>query len=155
MKALLKDGAPNTLRTDNGSEFISKEFQAVLKEKGIKHIFSRPHSPQENGMIERFNKTLKGLVYKYLTEWDLEKITNASHYKASAQSCTHRRSCGSQNRAEGNQSSCCRPTQVNFPALRVGDSVRVARRTSGDWLKSRALKKRAYLKNWFYELFKV
>eukprot|EP01127_Copromyxa_protea_P007151 TRINITY_DN1706_c0_g1_i1.p2 TRINITY_DN1706_c0_g1~~TRINITY_DN1706_c0_g1_i1.p2 ORF type:complete len:134 (+),score=25.74 TRINITY_DN1706_c0_g1_i1:28-402(+) len=81
MKALLKDGAPNTLRTDNGSEFISKEFQAVLKEKGIKHIFSRPHSPQENGMIERFNKTLKGLVYKYLTEWDLEKITNASLQK--------------------------------------------------------------------------
>lgn len=43
----------------------------------------------------------------------------------------------------------------NFPELRMGDKVRIARRTFSSFRKSRTFKKFAYMKNWSYELFKV
>ena len=47
-----------TLRTDNGGEYLSTEFQNYLKEKGIRHELTVPHSPQQNGVAERINRTL-------------------------------------------------------------------------------------------------
>eukprot|EP00795_Rhopilema_esculentum_P015799 gene15799-biopygen5210 len=47
-----------TLRTDNGGEFVSNDFENLLKRKGIKHETSVPHSPQQNGVAERMNRTL-------------------------------------------------------------------------------------------------
>ena len=46
------------LRTDNGGEFVSKEFEAYLKSKRIFHELSVPHSPELNGVAERMNCTL-------------------------------------------------------------------------------------------------
>lgn len=48
----------HTVQTDNGSEFF-KDFDAYLKEVGIKHIFIYPNSPQLNGVVERFNRTIQ------------------------------------------------------------------------------------------------
>ena len=50
--------AIGTLRTDNGSEYLSTELQNYLKEKGIRHELTVPHSPQQNGVAERMNRTL-------------------------------------------------------------------------------------------------
>ena len=47
-----------TLRTDNGGEYLSKEFDSYLHSKGIKHELSAPYSPAQNGVAERFNRTL-------------------------------------------------------------------------------------------------
>ncbi len=46
------------LRTDNGGEYLSKEFQAYLASNGIEHQLTVPHSPQQNGVAERLNRTL-------------------------------------------------------------------------------------------------
>ena len=46
------------LRTDNGGEYVSQEFETYLKTKGIKHELTVPHSPQQNGVAERMNRTL-------------------------------------------------------------------------------------------------
>ena len=46
------------LRTDNGGEYVSKEFEAYLKSKRIFHEVSVPHSPEQNGVAERMNRTL-------------------------------------------------------------------------------------------------
>lgn len=46
------------LRTDNGGEYLSVEFQDYLKQKGIKHQLTAPYSPQQNGVAERMNRTL-------------------------------------------------------------------------------------------------
>jgi len=46
------------LRTDNGGEYVSKEFEAYLRSKGILHEFTVPNSPQQNGVAERMNRTL-------------------------------------------------------------------------------------------------
>ena len=47
-----------TLRTDNGGEYLSNEFKAYLKSKGICHELTVPYSPQQNGVAERMNRTL-------------------------------------------------------------------------------------------------
>ena len=41
------------LRTDNGGEYISSEFQEYLKAQGIHHEMTVPHTPQQNGVAER------------------------------------------------------------------------------------------------------
>ena len=46
------------LRTDNGSEFCSKEFEDFLEKKGIHHQKTNVYSPAMNGVAERFNRTL-------------------------------------------------------------------------------------------------
>ena len=43
--------------TDNGGEYLSSAFQNYLKEKGIRHELTMPHSPQQNGVSERMNRT--------------------------------------------------------------------------------------------------
>ena len=47
-----------TLRSDNGGEYLSKEFRAYLKSKGIHHELTVPYSPEQNGVAERMNRTL-------------------------------------------------------------------------------------------------
>ena len=47
-----------TLRTDNAGEYMSSEFKEFLKSKGIKDESSVVHSPQQNGVSERMNRTL-------------------------------------------------------------------------------------------------
>ncbi|CAI7735083.1 unnamed protein product [Closterium sp. NIES-53] len=47
------------IRTDNGGEFIGNDFEVVLKKKGIQHQLTVPYNPQQNGVAERFNRTLQ------------------------------------------------------------------------------------------------
>ena len=47
-----------TLRTDNGEEFCSAEFKGFLKNEGIKHEYTIPKTPEQNGVAERLNRTL-------------------------------------------------------------------------------------------------
>lgn len=53
-----EDGMPQ-LRSDNGSCYISREFRGVLDEHGLGHQRIKPHCPEENGIIERSNRTLR------------------------------------------------------------------------------------------------
>lgn len=47
------------LRSDNGSCYISREFRGVLDEHGLRHNRIKPHCPEENGVVERSNRTLR------------------------------------------------------------------------------------------------
>jgi transposase InsO family protein len=46
------------LRTDNGGEYTSKEFEEFLRKSGIKHETTIAHTPQQNGVAERANRTI-------------------------------------------------------------------------------------------------
>ena len=46
------------LRTDNGGEFCSKEFEELCKKCGIAWQKTTPYTPQQNGVAEKMNKTL-------------------------------------------------------------------------------------------------
>ena len=46
------------LRTDNGGEYTSTEFENFLKMEGIEHQYTIPKTPEQNGVSERMNRTL-------------------------------------------------------------------------------------------------
>ena len=46
------------LRSDNGGEYTSREFQDYCEECGIRRYFSVKGTPQQNGVAERMNRTL-------------------------------------------------------------------------------------------------
>jgi putative transposase len=54
-KAIAQHGAPEYLRSDNGSEFIAKIVQRWLKENDIQTIYIEPGSPWQNGFVESFH----------------------------------------------------------------------------------------------------
>ncbi len=47
-----------TLRSDNGGEFVSKNFDDFWRECGIQRRTSAPSTPQQNGVAERTNRTI-------------------------------------------------------------------------------------------------
>ena len=47
------------LRTDNGGEYTSGDFQSFyLKKEDIKHEVTVPRTPEQNGVAKRMNRTL-------------------------------------------------------------------------------------------------
>ena len=52
-------GNPDAVLTDNGTQFVSKEFRDFLKSLDIHHYTSPVYHPRENGRVEAFNKVLK------------------------------------------------------------------------------------------------
>jgi putative transposase len=52
------EGMPR-MRSDNGSCYVSREFRGVLDEHQLGHQRIKPHCPEENGIIERSNRTLR------------------------------------------------------------------------------------------------
>ena len=55
------------LSTDNGGEFCSKEFEEFCKKCGIARQKTTPYTPQQNGVVERMNKTLMERVRSMLS----------------------------------------------------------------------------------------
>ena len=62
-------GCPETLITDNGSNFRSKLFSDSMSMLGIKHIFTTAYHPQANGKIERFHRQLKASLMSKTETW--------------------------------------------------------------------------------------
>ena len=54
-QAIEQHGAPEFIRSDNGSEFIAHELQAWLAPERIKTIYIEPASPWQNGFVESFH----------------------------------------------------------------------------------------------------
>lgn len=48
-------GAPESIKVDNGPEFISKEVDLWAYSRGVKLDFSRPGKPTDNAFIDSFN----------------------------------------------------------------------------------------------------
>ena len=66
-------GAPDFLRSDNGSEFTAAMVREWLQRLGVKTLFIEPGSPWENGYIESFNgkmrdELLNGEIFDTIVE---------------------------------------------------------------------------------------
>jgi putative transposase len=46
--------------SDNGPQFIAKDFKEFIRLSGMTHVRTSPYYPQSNGKIERWHKSLKG-----------------------------------------------------------------------------------------------
>ena len=56
------------LRTDNGGEYLSTEFQTFLRKEGVRHELTVPKTPEQNGVAERMNRTLVESVRAMLAD---------------------------------------------------------------------------------------
>jgi hypothetical protein len=56
-------------RSDNGTEFKNSQIEVFLEEEGIKQEFSSPYTPQQNGVVERKNRTLLDMARTMLDEY--------------------------------------------------------------------------------------
>ena len=50
---------PFLLRSDNGLVFTSRSYTALVRSYGLKQEFITPHTPEQNGLVERVIRTLK------------------------------------------------------------------------------------------------
>jgi len=75
------------LRSDNGGEYMSKTFRDFLKSEGIVHQTTIPHTPEQNGVAERANRTLEEKTRAMLkgaklgTEYWGEALLTATYLK--------------------------------------------------------------------------
>ncbi|XP_061190233.1 uncharacterized protein K02A2.6-like [Saccostrea echinata] len=84
-------GIPDSLRSDNGAQFRSTEFEKFLEEYNIIHETSTPYWPQANGEVERQNKTLlKALRTAHVEgkDWKKELPKFLSAYRSTPHTVT-------------------------------------------------------------------
>lgn len=55
----LHPGAQPRIITDNGPQFIAKDFKEFIRLTGMTHVRTSPYYPQSNGKIERYHRTIK------------------------------------------------------------------------------------------------
>jgi transposase InsO family protein len=72
------------IRSDNEMEFKNSQIEGFLEEEGIKHEFSSPYTPQQNGVVDRKNRTLMDMARAMLEEY---KTSNQFWVKAINTAC--------------------------------------------------------------------
>lgn len=94
-----KEKFPNVqprIITDNGPQFIAKDFKEFIRISGMTHVKTSPYYPQSNGKIERFHRSLKSegirpgtplsiddakrVVTKFVKEYNTVRLHSALGY---------------------------------------------------------------------------
>ncbi|KAG8492199.1 hypothetical protein CXB51_009896 [Gossypium anomalum] len=63
----------SSIRSDNGTEYISAQFQDICARAGIKHQLTNVYTPQQNGVSERKNRSLLDMARCMIFEKNLPK----------------------------------------------------------------------------------
>ena len=67
-------GIPNEIVSDQGTSFMSQLIQELCTSLGIKKIKSTPYHPETNGLVEKFNGSMKSMLRKFVHDepktWD-------------------------------------------------------------------------------------
>ncbi|GBM63128.1 Uncharacterized protein K02A2.6 [Araneus ventricosus] len=64
-------GIPDSVASDNGSQYTSEEFQNFLSKNGIRHILVAPYHPSSNGQAERVVQTTKDALKRIISgDWN-------------------------------------------------------------------------------------
>jgi len=64
------DAKPRII-SDNGPQFIAKDFKEFIKVSGMTHVKTSPYYPQSNGKLERYHRTIKGTCIRVNTPLSL------------------------------------------------------------------------------------
>ena len=92
------DARPRII-SDNGPQFIAKDFKEFIRVSWMTHVRTSPYYPQSNGKLERWHKTLKGecvrpgsplslqeareLVERYIQHYNENRLHSAIGYVTS------------------------------------------------------------------------
>jgi transposase InsO family protein len=63
---IFADRMPNMLQTDRGLEFLNAQVQEVFRKNNVHHYYSLTDDIKA-ALVERFNRTLKSRLYRYMT----------------------------------------------------------------------------------------
>ena len=69
-------GKPQTIRVDNGPEYISGTLMTWAEKHGVRLEHIQPGKPQQNAYIERYNRTVRG---EWLSQYIFETIEDAQN----------------------------------------------------------------------------
>jgi len=61
------------VKSDHGDEFENEPFEYFWEKHGIIHEFSSPRTPQQNGVVERKNRSLQEMTRTMIHENNLAK----------------------------------------------------------------------------------
>lgn len=67
-------GVKPRIISDNGPQFIARDFKTFIRQVGMTHVRTSPYYPQSNGKIERFHKTIKSDCIRESTFSDLTEL---------------------------------------------------------------------------------
>ena len=70
-RELFPEARPRII-TDNGPQFIARDFKEFIRISGMTHVRTSPYYPQSNGKIERWHKSLKTEAIRPKTPLSLE-----------------------------------------------------------------------------------
>ena len=59
---------PDSLQSDNGTEFANSTLKTYLEKEGVNHIRGLSYHPQSQGAVEAFNKTILKFLYQAYDE---------------------------------------------------------------------------------------
>ena len=62
--------------SDNGPQFIAKDFKAYIRLIGMSHVRTSPFYPQSNGKLERYHKTIKSECIRPKVALSVEEARN-------------------------------------------------------------------------------
>ena len=71
-REMFPDAAPRII-SDNGPQFISKDFKEFIRISGMTHVKTSPYYPQSNGKLERYHKTIKSTCIRVKTPLSLKE----------------------------------------------------------------------------------
>ena len=170
------------LQTDGGGEFLNDKMTLLLKKHEIEQITSSPYSPRSQGCIERFNRTLKQMIFKTITETNrkdfihylddlLISYVNSYHTTIKNKPSVIFATTNTENilkqSEQDEQEQILKETSKNIKQfaksmivpyknsekLKVGEFVRISKMTESATRKQRFLKK--YTKNYSDEVYKI
>ena len=150
---ILKAGRiPKNLQTDNGKEFFNKEFSKLMQKYSINHFST--YSVLKASIVERFNRTLKGMMWKEFSyngnyQWinvykDLIKQYNRRPHRTIHMAPVQ---VNSTNEKALLKSAYNHIKIFKKPNLRVGPYVRIS--------KYKHQFEKGYTPNWTTEIFKI
>lgn len=68
-------GSKPRIISDNGPQFLAKDFKEFIRVAGMTHVRTSPYYPQSNGKVERWHKTLKHDAIRTASPRTLEQAT--------------------------------------------------------------------------------
>lgn len=143
---------PTLLQTDRGTEFLNNEVQGLFKKYNIKHYWSF-NDDVKASCVERFNRTLKTKIFRYLTHRNTGKWVDVIQDFVNAYNNSHHRTIGtSPSRVTvDNEKEIANRMYPPKPKLewmyKIGDKVRIS--------KYKHVLEKGYLPGWSEEIFAI
>jgi len=141
------------LQTDKGTEFLNGSFQKLLKDRNIRHYTSE-NDDIKASVVERFNRTFKGIMWRYLTHKSSGRYIDVLQHFVSSYNNTYHRSI-KMTPSEVNSQNESAVRKILYPVrnlqikwrYQVGQSVRIK--------ETKKVFKKGYEPSWTEEIFTI